>query len=728
VAALDSGTQTLAAKTTAAETAALQANAVVPDPATGLDAETFDIDPVNNTKHEVAAGKFWEGPDGFQVSHLRPIQPKMYVPLTGTTAHGALITALRSSEPTDNPVNPVYARPLIDLSANEPELPFGDVAFPSRLQAVRTFETPTGRVQRVVVVTGQFFRNTAPDANGTGIQRLFTHVAGRAFRSTSQDYVPPAFQSIYATKVGSNAAFTVDVTDQTQTGAAGQVKRVLVAVKSGTAAPADWTFADLAKSSSNPTRWTGGVAITGTDFEYFVQAVDMAGNVAVSTNKGFYFAGATPPDPTGGVSASLSGNQMNSWFTEDAVLHISAPAGVTVQASIDGGAFGSPPASITGDGVHTIDIRASNGGTVSLIAPIDTTAPSIVLNTPVQGAQYVLNSVVKADYFCIDGGSGVATGCSGPVANGANIDTGSVGTKSFTVSAPTDVAGHAGAPKTVTYTVVLRRKILFSSTRSGGGDIYAMNPDGSGVTPLAAAAGLDEQPSWSPDGSKIAFASARNNSKGSGLDIYVMDANGANVRQLTSASNDDTAPSWSADGSKIAFQSKRDGNPEIYVMNNDGTGQRRLTFNTTQDAEPAWSPNGQKITFLSNRNGTLNVWVMSSNGSSQTPLTATTQPDSTPSFSPTDGTKILFASKRGDAKGTVFDLYTIDLTSPSSSLVRLTNSKAGDFEPTWSRDGTKVAFTSVRSGNQEIWVMDASPTATATRLTTNSAIDNQPDW
>jgi CSLREA domain-containing protein len=732
-ASLDGGAQPFGANAATVQTTALAANAVVPDPSTGLDAETFDVDPVNNTKRTVAAGIFWEGPDGVQVSHLRPIQPKMYVPLTGTTAHGALITALRSSEPPENPVNPVYARPLIDLSANEPELPFGDVAFPSRLQAVRTFETPTGRVQRVVVVTGQFFRNTAPDANGTGIQRLFTHVAGRAFRSTSPDYIPPAFQLIHATKVGSNAAFSVDVTDQTPTGM-GTVKRVLVGVKSGTANPTDWTFADLAQSSANLAHWTGGVTITGDEFEYFVQAVDAAGNVAVSTNKGFYFLGATLQPPTGGISASLNPASPgpSGWYGAPVSLILSAnEPGVTFQVSVDGGQFGPPPSSIRGDGLHTIDVRASNGGTAQLFAPIDTTAPEIVIGTPVDGGQYVLNSSVAADYFCRDSGSGLRqeTPCSGTVANGANIDTSSVGTKTFTVNAVTDVAGHTTPAKTVTYSVGYR-PILFTSGRTGNGDIYALDPDTKAVTRLTTTAGLDEEPSWSPDGSKIVFASARNNVMGNGLDIYVMDPNGQNVTRLTTAQNDDTAPAWSPDGTKIAFQSKRDGNPEIYVMNANGSSQTRLTNNSTQDAEPSWSPTslpgGQKLAFLSNRNGVMNVWVMNTNGTQQQQLTSTKQPDADPVWSPgATGAKILFASKRGDNKGTVFDLYTMNPNG--SGVVRLTTGKYGDFNGVYSRDGLKIAFTSQRDGNQEIYVMNANGGG-QTRMTTNASFDYQPDW
>ena len=104
------------------------------------------------------SARYWSAQDGVQVTQLRPIQPKLYIPLTGTTGHGALITELTSGD--TGCVDPVFARPLVDLSANESELAFGDVAFPSKLQTVRTFVTPTGLQQRVVLVTGSVLHAT----------------------------------------------------------------------------------------------------------------------------------------------------------------------------------------------------------------------------------------------------------------------------------------------------------------------------------------------------------------------------------------------------------------------------------------------------------------------------------------------------------------------------------------------------------------------------------------
>ena len=391
------------------------------------------------------------------------------------------------------------------------------------------------------------------------MQRLFTHIGGRVFRSSSTDFAAPVYKRIDAVQVGTTAAFTVDVTGNQP--ASDSVKQVIVGVRSGTSST--WSFVNLTQLASDPThiRWTGGIPVSGTnEFEYFVQAVDGNGNVAVSTNKGFYFVGSPAPQSSGEIQASLTGTPTQSgWYTNGTSLAVTVPEGVTYQVSVDGGAYKDAPPlpTLTDDGVHELDVRASNGATATLFAPVDTTPPEIVINAPASGGAYVLNSTVPADYFCRDSGSGVVTPCTGSLPNGANIDTSTPGQHTFTVGAVTDAAGHTTPARTVTYTVGFR-PILFASARTDAGDIWSMNPDGTGLTRLTTAMKPDEQPTWSPDGTKIAFASRRNDKNGTGLDIYVMDANGQNVVQLTNAKGDDTAPSWSPNGQKIAFQSSRE--------------------------------------------------------------------------------------------------------------------------------------------------------------------------
>jgi Tol biopolymer transport system component len=124
-----------------------------------------------------------------------------------------------------------------------------------------------------------------------------------------------------------------------------------------------------------------------------------------------------------------------------------------------------------------------------------------------------------------------------------------------------------------------------------GGDIYAMNADGTALTGLTNdAAYSDVAPAWSPDGTKIAFVRF----SATATEVWTMNADGSGAVQLT---HDQVLvgvlggrPAWSPDGSKLAYASTRDGNWDIYVMNADGTGVTRLTDNPASDMWPAWSP------------------------------------------------------------------------------------------------------------------------------------------
>jgi Tol biopolymer transport system component len=85
-------------------------------------------------------------------------------------------------------------------------------------------------------------------------------------------------------------------------------------------------------------------------------------------------------------------------------------------------------------------------------------------------------------------------------------------------------------------------------------------------------------------------------------------------------------PAWSPDGTRIAFMSARNGNPEIYVMNADGSGQTRLTFDPGMDARPSWSKEGDYIVFTSTR-GAVNapnnqeIYIMNGDGNNPVRLT-----------------------------------------------------------------------------------------------------------
>jgi Tol biopolymer transport system component/tRNA A-37 threonylcarbamoyl transferase component Bud32 len=124
--------------------------------------------------------------------------------------------------------------------------------------------------------------------------------------------------------------------------------------------------------------------------------------------------------------------------------------------------------------------------------------------------------------------------------------------------------------------------------------------------------------SYSPDGTKIVFASDR-----SGPDeLWLCDSDGSNPVQLTSIANSATGtPRWSPDGKQIAFDSRLEGHSDIFLISAEGGSPRRLTEGPFENDIPSWSRDGKWVYFSSNRSGSWEIWKTAADGGSPMQVT-----------------------------------------------------------------------------------------------------------
>jgi Tol biopolymer transport system component len=251
--------------------------------------------------------------------------------------------------------------------------------------------------------------------------------------------------------------------------------------------------------------------------------------------------------------------------------------------------------------------------------------------------------------------------------------------------------------------------------QSGHLQIFTITPDGGNKKQLTFE-GDNGRPDWSPDGSRLDFNAIRDGH----IWVAVMDANGANQKMLT----DGLAPDWSPDGRQIAF-SRPDG--QIWTMDAGGSNLTQITHSTTYKAGPSWSPDGKEMIFIliknpgSQTDPQPQIGIMSSDGTNERILTTedrtniNVEPDGSttvcetahdanaPAWSPVDN-RIAFWSGIENQFGQIWVINS-DGTG-SRQLTEDCNHRNSD-DPSWSPDGTKILFSTGRSGRNELWVMDA---------------------
>ncbi len=239
-------------------------------------------------------------------------------------------------------------------------------------------------------------------------------------------------------------------------------------------------------------------------------------------------------------------------------------------------------------------------------------------------------------------------------------------------------------------------RVAFISSRSGAAHLWTIDAGDLAerqhtARQIVAGPGADADPAWSPTGDLIAFDSTRDGSR----HLYLVHPDGSGLQRITSGASGDMQPTWSPDGKQIAFVN--DGN--LLVVNRDGTDLHTVIADGEHAVhDPTWSPDGRTIAY---RHSLYvdQIWTVRLDGTHDGILTtlASGEAQSSPAWL-ADG-RVAYVSLRDKVSA----LYAVEPDGTEQSAL-VGQPPALLFTPAASRDGSTIAFVSTRAGGHNIYV------------------------
>ncbi len=220
------------------------------------------------------------------------------------------------------------------------------------------------------------------------------------------------------------------------------------------------------------------------------------------------------------------------------------------------------------------------------------------------------------------------------------------------------------------------------------GVLYAANGDGSARTVITDFPGLAEPYAgafWSPKGDRLIIRMEDPiDTAGGGGYVYAVDPDGSNLTNLSavSGSHYDAMPGWSADGTEIVYVARKPGDTvgQLYVMEANGAAPRTLIETRFEAQYPAWSST-DRIAFAGVKDRGFDIFSVRSDGSELTQLTTDPSPENWPTWSP-DGSHLAYFASREGKEG----IWIMDADGSDQRFL------VEGGEPNWSPDGDEITY------------------------------------
>ena len=264
--------------------------------------------------------------------------------------------------------------------------------------------------------------------------------------------------------------------------------------------------------------------------------------------------------------------------------------------------------------------------------------------------------------------------------------------------------------------------IVYTSGLPGARDIALAHPDGTDAFILTDdVQGLSADnfdPVWDPNRQRVAFLTNRDGN----IEIYVGIASedAPTFYRITNSEFDESQVSWSMDGKRIAYTSTDfEGRRTVQHVALNELVPTAVIFGSDGETDPAWSPTENLIVFAKLNADGESTGIFLRDPSNVNTVQLTAGPHRFPKWSP-DGKRLVYVSTQNDGQQ---DLYVINVSAlgPTSEPLRITQDNAEDYNTDWSRDGSRIAFISDRSGNADVYTI--GPDGSGLTMVTQNAVD-----